>query len=123
MTHTFLFYDLETSGTSPGLAQIIEFGAIICDENLVVEEKINNICKLSPDTIPEPGAFLTHKISFEEIANGVSEKQLIEQIFNLVNTPNTINNGYNSLKFDNEFLRYGFSGITTTLSTSICKQL
>lgn len=102
---TFLFYDLETSGLNSSFHQILQFAAVRTDEKFNELESYNILVKLRPDVIPEPGAMITHRISLESLKNGISEYDLAFKLYELFNTPDTISLGYNSLSFDEEFIR------------------
>lgn len=66
------------------------------------------LLKLNPDTTPSPIATITHHISIAQANTGVSEYQAIRKIHKIINTPGTISIGYNTLGFDDEFLRFAF---------------
>src|SRR5665213_618773 len=51
---------------------------------------------------------LTHHMRLNEIATGICEYDAIKQIHQWMNTPGTISCGYNTLGFDDEFLRFSF---------------
>lgn len=106
---TFLFYDIETSGLSKCFDQVMQFAAIRTDLNLNELERHNFFVKLNKDTIPSPEAIITHQISFAKLREeGMSENAAINLIHNLFNTPGTTSLGYNTLGFDDEFLRFSF---------------
>ena len=106
---TFLFYDLETSGLSKCFDQVLQFAAIRTDLALQEIERYQFLVKISPDVIPAPGAMLTHLLSVERLeSEGIDEYQAISRIHQILNTPGTISLGYNSLGFDDEFLRFSF---------------
>ncbi len=108
MQKSYLFYDLETSGINKCFDQILQFAAIRTDENLHELERYEFLVRLNPDTIPHPKASITHHISIEKANTGISEYEAVCRIFKLINTPNTISIGYNTLGFDDEFLRFSF---------------
>jgi exodeoxyribonuclease-1 len=108
MKKTFLFYDIETSGRNPAFDQILQFAAIRTDLELNELERHELLIKLLPDTVPAPRALLTHQIPISESPNGMPEIEAVRQIHQWVNTPGTISIGYNSLSFDDEFLRFSF---------------
>lgn len=108
MAQTFLFYDLETTGRSPSQDQVIQFAAIRADHELKELERHNFVIKLNPDVVPDPYAMVTHRISLSDLENGMNEFEAARRIHELINTPETINIGYNNLAFDDEFLRFMF---------------
>lgn len=108
MTQTFLFYDLETSGLNKCFDQILQFAAIRTDLDFNELERYNFYIKLNPDVIPMPAASITHRISLKTANNGLTELEAMEKIHALFNTPGTISLGYNTLEFDDEFLRFSF---------------
>lgn len=108
MQKTYLFYDLETTGRSKCFDQVLQFAAIKTDLELNELERYELQIKLNPDTIPDPEAILIHRIPIEAMLKGEKEIDAIEQIHTLLNTPGTISGGYNTLGFDDEFLRFSF---------------
>lgn len=105
---TYLFYDIETSGLSPAFDQVLTFACIRTDAvlNEVARETIT--VRLRPDIVPSPHAFLTHCLTPDELEKGICEYEAARKIHALMNTPGTISCGYNSLGFDDEFLRFLF---------------
>lgn len=105
---TFLFYDLETTGLSKCFDQIVQFAAIRTDMQLHEISRHEIYIRLNPDVIPSPQAMITHRIPLTTIMEGESELNAIKKIHQLMNTPGTISIGYNTLNFDDEFLRFSF---------------
>lgn len=105
---TYLFYDIETTGLNKAFDQLLQFAAIRTDLNLNEIERHELKIKLNPDVIPSPRAILTHHIGVQEAQAGISEWEAIKEIHRLLNTPGTISLGYNTLGFDDEFLRFAF---------------
>jgi exodeoxyribonuclease-1 len=108
MQQTYLFYDLETTGRSKCFDQILQFAAIRTDLNLNELERHQIQVKLNCDVIPDPEAILIHHIPVTDMLQGVAEIEAMTQIHALLNTPGTLSGGYNTLKFDDEFLRFSF---------------
>jgi exodeoxyribonuclease-1 len=108
MENTYLFYDIETSGLNKCFDQILQFAAIRTDLELNELERYNIWTRLNPDVIPSPQAILIHNISIDQIQTGNCEYEAIKQIHQLINQAGTISIGYNSLNFDDEFLRFSF---------------
>lgn len=107
-TPSYLFYDIETTGLNPCFDQVLQFAAIRTDLALNEISRHEIRIKLNPDIIPAPMAVLTHQQSIEIMQQGVNEYDGIREIHALMNTPNTISLGYNTLGFDDEFLRFSF---------------
>ncbi|MEM9243145.1 MAG: exonuclease domain-containing protein [Pseudomonadota bacterium] len=105
---SYLFYDLETTGTNPCFDQIVQFAAIRTDAQFNEIDRHEFLVKLNRDTIPNPYAQITHQISMERMNNGISEFKAINKIHRLMNEFGTISLGYNTLGFDDVFLRFAF---------------
>ena len=107
MAKTYLFYDIETTGLNKAFDQVLQFAAIRTDRQLNEIERFTVKIQLRPDVIPSPGAVITNRISLKNQA-GLCEYEAIREIHQLMNQRNTISLGYNSLGFDDEFLRFSF---------------
>jgi len=105
---TYLFYDLETSGLHPAFDQILTFAAIRTDTQLHEIDRTSLTIQMRKDIVPSPQAFVTHCLKPEDLARGVCEYEAARQLHTLFNTPDTCSIGYNSLGFDDEFLRFLF---------------
>ena len=105
---TYLFYDTETTGLNPAFDQVLTFAAIRTDTRLNEISREEIVVRLRPDIVPSPAAFLTHRLTPDILETGVTEYEAALKIHRLFNTPDTISCGYNSLGFDDEFLRFLF---------------
>ena len=105
---SYLFYDIETTGLNKAYDQVLQFAAIRTDLQLKEIENYNICISLRPDVIHSPKAIITNRISVAEFSSGLCEYEGIQQIHTLMNTPETISIGYNTLGFDDEFLRFSF---------------
>lgn len=105
---TYLFYDLETSGLNPAFDQILQFAAIRTDMAFQELERHEIRVRLRPDVIVSPGALITHRIPLSRLMEGETEYDAVCRIHALFNTPGTISLGYNTLGFDDTFLRFSF---------------
>jgi len=105
---SFLFYDTETTGLNSAFDQILTFAAIRTDTDLNEIEQHNITMQMRPDIVPSPGAFITHRLMPKDWTEGVCEYEGAKRIYEIVNRPGTISIGYNSLGFDDEFLRFTF---------------
>lgn len=108
MKTTYLFYDLETSGLSKPFDQIQQFAGKRLDAGGHEIESCFLEARVSPDVIPSPYAVITHQICMTEDSGRASEFQVATQIHSMINEPATISLGYNTLGFDDEFLRFAF---------------
>lgn len=109
MPSSFLFYDLETFGSDPRLTRIAQFAAIRTDAELnEVEAPVDFFVKPADDLLPSPGATLVTGIAPQDaLRDGVNEADAFARIFEEMARPETCVTGYNSLRFDDEFVRYG----------------
>ena len=108
VSKTYLFYDLETSGLSKPFDQIQQFAGKRLDLEFNEIESRFIEARISPDIIPSPYAVITHQIDMKDDAGRLSEFHAAQMIHEMINTPNTISIGYNTLGFDDEFLRFAF---------------
>ena len=109
MTASFLFYDLETFGSDPRRSRIAQFAAIRTDESLrEIDEPISFFVQPADDLLPSPAATLITGITPQQaLRDGVSEAEAFARIFEEMARPQTCTLGYNSLRFDDEFVRNG----------------
>ena len=107
MSQTFFFYDLETSGLNPRDARIMQFAGQRTDMDLnPVGDPVNVMVKLSDDILPEPGAIMVTGITPQQtLADGLSEAQFARLLSEEIFTDDTITLGFNSVRFDDEFIR------------------
>ena len=105
---SFYWYDLETFGISPQYDRIAQFAGIRTDLNLnPISEPDMFYCKPSLDTIADPEACLITGITPQECnEKGLLEKDFMSKIDALFTEPQTCVVGYNSMRFDDEFIRY-----------------
>ena len=105
---TFFFYDLETSGFSARYDQIMQFAGQRTDDELeLIGQPVNLLVKLTDDILPSPGAVLTTHITPQmTVADGISEADFCRYFLEQVATPDTTILGYNSTRFDDEFIRH-----------------
>lgn len=106
----YYFYDLETFGLDPKLPLIAQFAGIRTDANFnIIEEPTVLYCKISPEVVPSPVACAVTGILPSTTSNqGIKESDFAQRIFSVMSQQNTCVMGYNSLKFDDEFVRFLF---------------
>ena len=107
MTTTFFFYDLETSGFRPREDRIMQFAGQRTSLSLEpIGEPVNILVKLTEDALPSPGAISVTKITPQQtLQEGISEAEFCKFITEEVFTSGTIAVGYNTVRFDDEFMR------------------
>ena len=108
MKQDYIFYDIESTGLNTCFDQVLQFAAIVTDHNLEEKDRIEIQVKHNADVIPSLGASLTHMIGPKDFCKGMSEYEGVRKIHQLLNTPNCISIGYNTLGYDDECLRFAF---------------
>lgn len=108
VNQTFFFYDLETSGIDARQHRIMQFAGQRTDMNLnPIGDPVNILVTLSDDVLPDPGAILITGITPQKTQEeGYSEADFLKILQQDVFTPGTIITGFNSVRFDDEFMRY-----------------
>lgn len=104
---TFFFYDLETSGLNPREDRIMQFAGQRTTLDLEpIGEPINILVKMTNDALPSPSAIAVTKITPQDtLRDGISEAEFCKYITEEIFVPNTIALGYNTVRFDDEFMR------------------
>lgn len=107
MTQTFFFYDLETSGLDPRVDRIMQFAGQRTDMDLnPIGEPYNLLVKLNDDTLPSPEALMVTGITPQStVADGYTEAEFARIVSEEICVPGTIMTGFNSIRFDDEFMR------------------
>jgi exodeoxyribonuclease I len=108
MADSFFFYDLETSGFNPRTARIMQFGGQRTDLNLKpIGDPVNVYIKLTADIVPEPSAVLVTGITPQKtLAEGLTEAEFLRFFHKEVVWPGTTFVGFNTVRFDDEFMRF-----------------
>ncbi len=108
MAASFFFYDLETSGINPRTARVMQFAGQRTDMDLnPVGEPVNVLIKLTPDVVPEPDAIMITGITPQQTrVDGYTEAEFLKFFYDEVVQPGTIFMGFNSVRFDDEFMRF-----------------
>lgn len=72
-----------------------------------IGEPVNILIKLTPDVVPEPDAILITGITPQQsVADGITEAEFLQFFYEEVVKPGTIFLGFNSVRFDDEFMRF-----------------
>ncbi|MDB6164708.1 MAG: exonuclease family protein [Xanthomonadaceae bacterium] len=109
MPASFLFYDLETFGADPRTSRIAQFAAIRTDSDLrQIEDPVSFFVQPADDLLPSPIATLITGITPQQaLRDGFTEAEAFARIVDEMSRPETCTLGYNSLRFDDEFVRHG----------------
>ncbi|MBQ2660906.1 exodeoxyribonuclease I [Candidatus Saccharibacteria bacterium] len=104
---TFFFYDLETSGLNARADRIMQFaGQRTSLELEPIGEPVNILVKMTDDTLPSPQAISVTGITPQAtLADGMSEVEFCKHVMETVFVPETVAVGYNTVRFDDEFMR------------------
>lgn len=107
MSVTYFFYDLETSGLNPRDDRIMQFAGIRTDEKFQpIGKPYNLLVAMSEDTLPSPEALMITGVSPQQtVAEGYTEAEFAKLFVTEICTPDTTILGYNSIRFDDEFIR------------------
>lgn len=107
MRETFYFYDLETTGLSSKNDRIMQFAGQRTDLDLnPIGPADDVLIQLTPDVLPDPEALLVTSLTPQQtLQDGLREHEFVRWFDAEIATPGTIFTGFNSLRFDDEFMR------------------
>ena len=105
---SFYFYDLETTGRNPRWHRIVQCAGVRTDANLepLTDPEAWTVA-VGDDVVPEPEAVAITGLSPQRVASGLEERAFFREFLGRLATPRTCALGYNSLRFDDEFIRFG----------------
>ena len=104
------WYDLETFGINHKYQRIAQFAGVRTNLELeIIGKPLVLYCKPSRDFLPDPRSCLITGITPQiALERGIPEPEFIAKILSEFSKPKTCVAGYNSLRFDDEFMRYAF---------------
>jgi exodeoxyribonuclease-1 len=107
----FILYDVETTGLNRRFDQILHFAAVRTDVDLIETGRFETRSRLMPHIVPSPKALHVTGLSLDE-ANDMSRQSHYDMVCGIAGTlaawcPATFL-GFNSIRFDEEFLRQAF---------------
>lgn len=108
-TQTLLWHDYETFGLDPRWDRPSQFAAIRTDlEFNPIGEPMMWYCRPADDYLPSPIACLVTGVTPQKcLQEGLPEVEFMGLINEQMSQPGTCSLGYNSLRFDDEFTRFG----------------
>ena len=106
---SFLWYDLETWGIDPRADRVAQFACMRTNAELeLIEEPVTLWFRPPRDALPSPQAAAVTSLDPGALdARGLCEAEAIAQVQALMAAPGTCSVGWNSLRFDDEFIRHG----------------
>lgn len=107
----FVFYDVETTGLDRRYDQIVGFAAIKTDEDLNETDRFVCDCRLMPHVVASPAALARNGLTLEELGGShrMTHYSAVREIVRqLEDWGGALYVGYNSIDFDEEFLRQAF---------------
>ena len=108
---SFVFYDVETTGLNRRFDQILHFAGVRTDDTLAPTETVEVRSRLLPHVVPSPKALVLTGASLRELTSPLrpSHYEMVGEIQRvLAGWSPTLFLGYNSIRFDEEFLRQAF---------------
>lgn len=106
-----VFFDTETTGTDRTFDQILQFAAVMTDENFEEEDRFNIRCRLLPHIVPSPSAMRVTGVTVAHLVDRSlpSHYQMVAHVRKkfLEYSPATFL-GYNTIEFDERLLRQAF---------------
>ena len=108
---SFVVYDVETTGLNKRFDQIVQFAAVLTDSDLNVTDRIEIGCRLMPHVIPSPEAMHVTGLRIEQLLDSSlpSHYEMVTEVRrSLESWCPSMFLGFNSLSFDEEFLRQAF---------------
>ena len=105
---TFFWYDLETTGINPREDRIMQFAGQRTDLHMnPIGQPVNVLVRLSDDILPSPDAILVTGITPQQtLQDGITEVEFLKLFYEEVANPGTIFVGFNTVRFDDEFMRF-----------------
>ncbi|HPM72875.1 MAG TPA: exodeoxyribonuclease I [Spirochaetales bacterium] len=107
MAASILWYDLETFGLDPKHDRIAQFAGLRTNDELEpISDRLVLYERIAPDYLPSPYSCLVHRISPRRtLEEGIPEYEFAKAIRAEMLAPGTCVAGYNSMRFDDEFVR------------------
>lgn len=107
----YVFYDAETTGTDTTFDQILQFAAILTDDDLNELDRFEIRCRLLPHVVPAPGALLATRVTPAMLTDPslpTHYEAMLAIAQKLREWSPAIFTGYNTLAFDEPLLRQAF---------------
>lgn len=107
----YVFYDTETTGLDKRFDHITQFAAVYTDENFTPKEHINLRCRIRPEIIPSIEALIKTNRTIGQLTDTTlptNHEMMLAVKEKLEDWSPASFVGWNTIQFDEEFLRSGF---------------
>ena len=107
----FIFYDTETTGTDLHFDQILQFAAILTNDDLEETDRFAIRSRLLPHVVPSPQAMNVTGVTAEQLENSADSThyEMVDQIYQKLKKWEPAQFiGHNSITFDEILLRSAF---------------
>jgi len=110
----YIYYDTETTGLAKEFDQILQFSALLTNDDTVeinqILDEINLRCRRLPHVVPAPSAMQKTRLWPSHIENAeFSHYEMMKRIQDWVTSHgSSVLKGHNIIEFDEKLLRYGF---------------
>ena len=103
----FIVFDFETTGRSARFDQILQAGFIVYNNKFEEIDRLNIKSRLNPDIIPSIHALRVNRLTMSQVlSEGLTTYQMTIEIEKFLSKyENSFFIGFNSINFDEEFLR------------------
>jgi exodeoxyribonuclease-1 len=101
----YIFYDLETTGLERDFAQILQIGLIFADEDMNILSMKKLEARVSPWTVPAPGALLTTGFTAADLKSAKNSAfELMQEVDQWARSQYwpVIFSGYNNIGYDDD---------------------
>jgi len=119
----YVFYDTETTGLNRRFDQITQFAAVYTDENFIPKDEVNLRCRIRPEIIPSIEALIHTNRTIGQLTDKslpTNYEMMLEVRDKLEAWSPACFAGWNTIHFDEEFLRSGFyQSLLPTYLTSL----
>ncbi|MGA2178040.1 MAG: exonuclease domain-containing protein [Verrucomicrobiota bacterium] len=108
---SLVFYDTETTGTEIFFDQILQFAAVLTDEDLKEIDRFEVRCRLLPHVVPAPEAMSVTGVKVSQLTNSAypSHYEMVRAISTkLLSWSPALFLGWNSIRFDEDLVRQAF---------------
>ena len=121
----FIVFDFETTGRSARFDQILQAGFIVYNNNFEEIDRLNIKSRLNPDIIPSIHALRVNRLTMSQVlSEDLTTYQMTIAIEKFLSKyENCFFIGFNSINFDEEFLKTIIMGTFFSRTYQILKEI